>query len=224
MVTRIQTRGSEPYVATPRRAWSIENPGNRAARTELLRAIAAAVADEIRGARSILDVGCGTGWLLEALSAAGVDESRLFGVDLAAERVAAARSRVPGPRIRAADARALPYPNANFGTVLFVVALSSLQSHDDVRAALREGKRVLAPGGVLVVYEPRVPNPMNSATRLVRRSDLDSAGVSTASASTLTLLPALGRRLGRTTSALHPLLSRVPPLRTHRLYVHRSPL
>jgi hypothetical protein len=37
----------------------------------------------------------------------------------------------------------------------------------------------------------------------------------------LTLLPPLGRRLGPLTGALHSRLSRLPPLRSHRLTVHR---
>jgi hypothetical protein len=77
--------------------------------------------------------------------------------------------------------------------------------------------RVLAPGGLLLVYEPRVPNPFNRHTILLRDGDLDAAGASPREQSTLTLVPALARRLGSRTQARYERLAGVPLLRTHRL-------
>jgi SAM-dependent methyltransferase len=202
-------------------AWSLENPGNRAARAELVDALLGAAEPEIHGTAALLDCGCGGGWLLEALAGAGVEPRRLHGVEPDPARREAARSRVPGAKIVGADAAALPFPERSFAAVFFVVSLSSMGPATAVRGALAEGRRVLAPGGLLAIYEPRLPNPLNRATRLVREADLRAAGVTGVATRSLTLLPPLGRRLGKLTGALHPRLSRLPPLRSHRLMVYR---
>ncbi len=203
-------------------AWSAANLGNRAAREELLKEIRAVAAPQLEGEGVVLDSGCGHGWLLEALLAAGVAPERLHGVDLDPVRVAAARGRAPDADVRVADGRELPYADDSFDVVIHVVSLSSMGPVGSVRAALAESRRVLAPGGVLVAYEPRLANPLNRRTRLLRRRDLRAVDLTVSDVRSLTLLPPLGRRLGRLTPALHPLLSRLPPLRSHRLLVHRA--
>lgn len=204
-------------------AWSLSNRGNRAARSELIEALLAATRAEIDGDGPLLDCGCGSGWLLEALAEAGVAPQRLHGVDTDTARVDVARRRVPGAAITSADARSLPFAADSFAAVFFVVSLSSIGPGDAVRAALAEGLRVLAPGGAMAIYEPRLPNPLNRTTRRLRRGDLRAVGLAPTTTRSLTLLPPLGRRLGRLTGALHPALSRVPALRSHRVTVHRKP-
>jgi SAM-dependent methyltransferase len=209
-------------LSAPRTAWSVANPGNRAARKELLDAITAAAGSALAGGGDLLDCGCGTGWLLEALAAEGVAPRRLHGVDADPERVKAATRRVPGASVSVADARALPFADRAFDAVFQVVSLSSVGPAGSIRAALAESRRVLAPGGVLVVYEPRLPNPLNRRTRRVRRADLEATGLSVDEARSLTLLPPLARRLGRLTPLFHRRLSALPPLRSHLLLVHRA--
>lgn len=206
---------------SPRReSWSSANPGNRAAREELRVAVLAAAAPQLRGDGKLLDCGCGFGWLLAAL-AAEVDPRRLFGVDRDPDRVEAAGRRVPGATVLAADALDLPFPDRQFAAVFQLVALSSFGAADRVRAALAESARVLAPDGVLLIYEPRLPNPLNRETRRLRGADLEAAGLTVSDSRTLTLLPPLGRRLSTLTPTLHHRLSRLPPLRSHRLLACR---
>jgi SAM-dependent methyltransferase len=211
-----------PRELNRRAGWSAANPGNRAARAELLDALLAAAEPQLAGGGALLDCGCGTGWLLAELARAGVQPGRLHGVDADPARVAAAAGAVPGAAILEADACELPFSDRSFDAVFQILLLSSLSSREKVPAALAESRRVLIPGGVLLVYEPRFPNPFNRRTRLLRRRDFRAAGVAVAESSSLTLLPPLGRHLGRLTPALHPLLSALPPLRSHRLFVHRS--
>ena len=213
--------GAARRAARRRRRWSAANPGNQAARKELLDAIRAIAGERLGGRGPILDVGCGTGWLLEALAEDGVEPDRLYGLDLDPNRIRAARGRVPGAHVDVGDGRRLPHTNGKFAVVSFIVSLSSIGSGTDARRALREGMRVLAPGGVLLCYEPRVPTPVNRSTRLLRRSDLRACGMDWRDSTTLTVLPPLGRRLGARARSLYPRLARIPPLRTHRLYVYR---
>lgn len=212
--------GAARLLSDTRPAWSTANPGNRAAREELLARVLAAAAPQLRDDGPLLDCGCGFGWLLTAL-AAEIDPSRLYAVDRDRDRVEAAARRASGATVLAADARELPFADAKFAAVFQLVSLSSFGSRHDVRQALAESRRVLAPGGVVVVYEPRLPNPFNRSTRRLHRADLEAAELAVSECRSLTLLPPLGRRLGRLTPALHGRLSRLPPLRSHRLLVCR---
>jgi ubiquinone/menaquinone biosynthesis C-methylase UbiE len=208
--------------ARRRRAWAADNPGNVAIRDELFDRLRVVTADALGGEGPILDVGCGGGYWLRRLIANGVSPARLHGVDILAERLE--RSALP-PEVdlRPADARALPYPDEQFALVLVFTVLSSLASREDARLALTEAGRVTAPGGLVAVYEPRVPQPLNRSTIRVGREDVTDVLGRDVETSTLTALPPLVRRLGRSAPTLYPYLSSCPPLRTHQLMVHQRP-
>ena len=201
-----------------RRAWSASNPGNAAIRAELLeRALRHVPPPPGR----VLDSGCGGGWWLRMLAANGIDPKRLAGIDALAQRVAEAREALPGADIAAGDVRELPYDDATFNLNLMFTVLSSMPSPADRAAALREAQRVLAVGGTLLVYEPRIPNPLNRRTGHVRKAELAALGG--ANFESLTVLPALARRLGPLTARAYRALARVPVLRSHRLAVWTKP-
>ncbi len=206
-----------------RRAWAADNPGNVAIRGELLDRLLRLARPEIEGTSRILDMGCGRGWWLRSLVEAGVDPGRLSGIDIQPERVSAAREAVPGAEIQVGDARNLRASDESFGVVIQLTLLSSLGSHRAIREALGEGMRVLAPGGLLLIYEPRVPNPLNRHTLLLGEEDLDAAGLTPREQQSLTVVPALARRLGRRTPERYERLARIPFLRTHRLIAYRAP-
>jgi ubiquinone/menaquinone biosynthesis C-methylase UbiE len=210
------------YSRSARRRWDHRNPGNAAARRELADALLEVARDTLAARLPILDVGCGTGWWLETLGSTGAAGSDLHGIELDPRRAEAARRRVPTAGIAVGDATALPYPDGRFGLVTLIVLLSSLPSTRAIVGALCEARRVLAPGGTIAVYEPRIPNPLNRAVRLVRACDFDRAGLVPRVEGTLTLVPQVGRRLGPLTPTLHAALSRVPLLRSHRLTVYRA--
>jgi SAM-dependent methyltransferase len=204
-----------------RRAWAADNPGNRVMRDELLAAVLEEAAPQLGSGGEVLDVGCGSGFWLEALQGCGIDPARLTGADIQPERAAAAAARVPRATILQADARALPLADGRFSVVLLFTLLSSLEGPEDVRRALSETRRVMAPGGVLLCYEPRLPSPFNRATRRIRSDDLDLAGIRPRRERRLTVLPPVARRLGRRADTFYPLLARIAPLQSHRLVVHR---
>lgn len=200
--------------ARKRSAWAADNPGNVAIRAELLDRIWELAGPQLRGEGAILDLGCGAGHWLEALARGGVAERRLHGIDLI-ERASQAARRVPGATVSHGDGAALPHPDGAFELVLALTVLSSL-SAARARRVLAEVRRVLRPGGLALVYEPRAPNPANRETRLVRRVELER-DIDPEQSVALTLLPPLARRLGRLTPRLYPALAACPALRTHRL-------
>jgi SAM-dependent methyltransferase len=198
--------------------WSAGNPGNAAIRAELVGMAFSLAGRELIGAEAILDVGCGSGWWLECLAADARVSARLGGVELLPERAASARGRVPRAAIAQADARELPFDTGSFEVVTLFTVLSSLSGVADAERTLREARRVLRPGGVLLIWEPRVRNPFNRNTVLIDRPLLERALTGTrVEARTLTVLPPLARRLGKHTPRLYPRLSRIGVVHTHRL-------
>ena len=92
------------------------------------------------GVSRVLDIGCGEGALSAALPAPA--PFGLAGVDASATLLRAH----PGPRVQA-DALRLPFRDGTFDAA---VAVNMLYHLDDPGRALREARRVLAPGGLLL--------------------------------------------------------------------------
>jgi SAM-dependent methyltransferase len=104
------------------------------------------LAGEVAG-RRILDVGCGAGPLLAALRERG---AVVTGVDASTRMVELARQRLgDGADLQRADLRGpLPFPDGAFDDVIACLVLHYLE---DWTAPLAELRRVLAPGGRLIV-------------------------------------------------------------------------
>jgi 2-polyprenyl-6-hydroxyphenyl methylase/3-demethylubiquinone-9 3-methyltransferase len=111
------------------------------------------VLEQIRkvfGARAcaVLDVGCGGGFLSNALGAAG---HAVTGIDLSDESMAVARAHDAGGTVRyeQMDAHALAFPDASFDVVC---AMDFLEHTDRPGAAVAEAARVLKPGGLFFFH------------------------------------------------------------------------
>jgi demethylmenaquinone methyltransferase/2-methoxy-6-polyprenyl-1,4-benzoquinol methylase len=100
---------------------------------------------------SVIDVGCGTGNLTQALLAGLSPAGRVVAVDISPRMVEAAARKVRDPRVdwRVADVRRLPLPGASCDRA---VCLSVWPHIDDRGAAAEELGRVLKPGGHLHVW------------------------------------------------------------------------
>lgn len=101
---------------------------------------------------AILDVGCNVGALIGELSRRH-PQARLAGVEINATALEVARRNHPSADIRHSGAEAIPFPDASFDVVTCVEVLEHLP--EPLRpAAFREMRRVLRPGGRLVMTVP----------------------------------------------------------------------
>jgi SAM-dependent methyltransferase len=97
----------------------------------------------------LLEIGCGTGYVLQALDReCGL---RVTGTELHAEGLVHARQRVPHAELVQLDARAMPYESA----FDLVAAFDVLEHIDDDLRALRGLYRATRPGGFLLATVPQ---------------------------------------------------------------------
>jgi demethylmenaquinone methyltransferase/2-methoxy-6-polyprenyl-1,4-benzoquinol methylase len=100
------------------------------------------------GVSSVLDIGSGTGIVLEALRSKAGADARLVGCEKSAGMIRVARGRVPLGRFVEASALRLPFRESAFDVVTASFVLSHLP---DCEAGLAEARRVLKPGGVFAM-------------------------------------------------------------------------
>jgi SAM-dependent methyltransferase len=165
---------------------------------------------------TILDVGCGGGYDLGVWQSLGWPVTSLAGVDLVPARVDAARAANPGVDVRLGDGPTLPFADASFQIATAVTVLSSILDPALQAAVLAEMRRVVRPGGAIVVYDFVVRNPRNPAVMPIKLGLLKRLGGPPNGSIRLTpLLQAVA--LG---AWLHPRIARVTMRvapRTHRL-------
>lgn len=121
------------------------------------------------GGHDVLDIGCGTGDI--AIAVLRKDPAaRLTGIDLSTPMIELAerKTRAAGLQLRAAyqtgDATALAFGNGSFDGIVSAFCLRNI---DDRAKAFCEMRRVLRPGGTLVILE--LTKPASPVTRLVHR-------------------------------------------------------
>jgi ubiquinone/menaquinone biosynthesis C-methylase UbiE len=100
----------------------------------------------------VLDIGCGTGYLLRLLARQYPQASELAGIDPAPSMIEAATASADDERLRfsVGVAEQLPYPGSSFD---LVVTTTSFDHWSDQQTGLRECARVLMPAGQLIIVD-----------------------------------------------------------------------
>jgi len=97
----------------------------------------------------LLDAGCGTGGFLRFAIDAG-SPGRVCGVDIAGDAINFARRRVPEAELQVAPVWELPFEDGAFDLVVMNDVLQHV-AEPSIGPTLRELRRVMAPGGALLV-------------------------------------------------------------------------
>lgn len=117
----------------------------------VMHAASYAFAERYCEGRRTLDLGCGSGY--GSFRIAGVASS-VIGVDVAEDAVDFARGRYVRPNLSfmaVEPGRRLPFDDESFDVVL---SFQVIEHVHDVRSYLEEARRILRPGGVMVIITP----------------------------------------------------------------------
>ena len=115
----------------------------------------------------VLDAGCGTGALLKRI--ANTYEITGYGIDIETNMIAEATNKCPQMCFSVADCDRMPFGDQTFDAVIACMAYHHFRSKAGFAS---EAARVLKPGGMLYIADPRFPwlirKALNGAFRLVR--------------------------------------------------------
>ena len=128
---------------------------------DAILACVAHVLDHAVEASDLLEVGCGNGYLLQALRDR-FPTLRLTGAEWSPDMVELAAGRaLASCEIRREDVRALTFPPASFDVIVSERCLINVLDAAEQDEALRELRRVLKPGGYLVLVEAFIDGAVN---------------------------------------------------------------
>jgi len=97
---------------------------------------------EQQQAHDLLEVGCGTGNYLEAISR--VSGTRVVGIDPSPAMLEQLRARLPGAEVTVAEAESLPFADRSLDLIFSVDVIHHVRDRD---AYFAEAVRILRPGG-----------------------------------------------------------------------------
>ncbi len=109
-------------------------------------------------AKDILDYGCGDGWYAARFTAIG----SVTGIDISERAIGFAKLIVPEGKFLVDRSISILLPDRSYDIVVCLQVLEHLPEAD-VAAALLEFRRVLKPGGRLIVSVPSIHRPFSKA-------------------------------------------------------------
>ena len=134
------------------RAASYESGRHGQLHKEISDRVAELALSRVPAPRRVLDVGCGTGYVLRRLAARLPQASEFLGVDPAPKMIDVARSASPDQRLNflLGTAERLPADESAYD---LVVSITSFDHWTGQAAGIRECARVLAPDGTLMLTD-----------------------------------------------------------------------
>ena len=99
---------------------------------------------------SFLEIGCGTGFVISAISKR-FPEARLFGIEYLEEGLIFARQRVPTAEFTTLDARRIPYESE----LDAIGAFDVLEHIEEDEVVLQQICKALKPGGIVFITVPQ---------------------------------------------------------------------
>jgi ubiquinone/menaquinone biosynthesis C-methylase UbiE len=119
----------------------------------------ALVSPFIRPGAKAIDLGCGDGTNVAFLREKGVD---VVGVDFSPQLIQRGKELYPEMRdlLSVGDILDVRHPDESFDVGIITGVLHHIYSKDDQKKGVREGLRVLRPGGVLIIRECNLINPL----------------------------------------------------------------
>jgi len=100
----------------------------------------------------VLDVGCGTGTILRRL--ADKAAIRGYGIDIEENMIAEAKKKCPEMDIQVSSCEHTPFDNQQFDAI---TACLAYHHFSDKKGFAKETVRILKPGGILYIADPRFP-------------------------------------------------------------------
>ena len=153
-------------------AWMVSEPGTLLYNTPALK-----LHEELQlhADNRVLDIGCGRGSLLQLLAAHVPFHTPPTGIDLSRSMLARRVGDKPAQYVQA-TATALPLAGDRFDVVTCSYVTQYLDN-DELLAFFREARRVLAPGGIALVWDfaPTRSHALNSLNNRVL--DVTGAGI-----------------------------------------------
>jgi len=143
----------------------------------------------------LLEIGCGSGRILQEFLHFGIPSRNLYGLDLLMDRLSQAHAQLPSSRWVNADGQVIPFRSKSFDLVTQYTALSSILNPVIRQRVAAEMLRILKPGGFIIWYDFWV-NPANSQTHGIRPAEIRSMFPDCRlEFQKITLAPPLARRL-----------------------------
>ncbi|MEL7625986.1 MAG: class I SAM-dependent methyltransferase [Anaerolineaceae bacterium] len=171
----------------------------------------------------ILEMGCGSGGVLEEFIDLGSEPVNMFGVDLLWDRLRVAKYKIENCSWVSADGQNLPFSAETFDLVLQFTAFSSILNLSTKATMAKEMMRVLKPGKGILWYD-FIWNPLNRQTRgipITQVRNLFPGMLITARR--ITLAPPISRTLIPEHQRLATALSRISFLNSHLLVWIQKP-
>jgi SAM-dependent methyltransferase len=123
--------------------------------------------------RRVLDIGCGYGSLVAYLRSSGYEAE---GIDLDRDAIEAGRDLFPENPIRIGNAESLDgWAPHSFDSITLKDSLHHLVCEGDFPSAARAFRRVLAPGGRLVILDPNPTWIVRLARRIAAHDDVEAS-------------------------------------------------